>query len=104
MPTVEKTHGGRVYIRAIGRELETGDRVGVDEEMATYLCEERGDFERLEGVTDATFTEAERLGVDLESLTYDELLDKARTEDISGRSSMDKAELIDALSDEPAED
>lgn len=99
MPTVEKTHGGRVYIRTLGREFETGDRVGVDEEMATYLCEERGDFERL-SVTDATFTEVEIEDGDLESLTYDQLRDLAADRDVSGRSSMDKGELIDALQED----
>lgn len=44
MPTVKKTHGNVVTIRDVGR-FERGDRAEVDEEMAAYLCDERGDFE-----------------------------------------------------------
>ncbi|MFC4549385.1 MULTISPECIES: hypothetical protein [Halorussus] len=45
MPRVEKTDGGLVYLRPLDRRFEIGDQVDVDEEMAAYLCEERGDFE-----------------------------------------------------------
>lgn len=48
MPTVEKTIGGRVFIRPLEQEFRIGDRVDVDAEMAAYLCEERGDFERVD--------------------------------------------------------
>lgn len=44
MPTVEKTHGGRVVLRAIGRQLSVGDRAEVSDELAAYLCDDRGDF------------------------------------------------------------
>jgi hypothetical protein len=44
MPVVEKDSGGRVYLRPLDRTFEIGDRADVDEEMAAYLCEERGDF------------------------------------------------------------
>ncbi|NLV11888.1 hypothetical protein [Haloarcula argentinensis] len=44
MPTVEKTHGGRVVLRTIGRQLSVGDRAEVSDELAAYLCDERGDF------------------------------------------------------------
>jgi hypothetical protein len=54
MPTVEKVQGGRVYVRPLERRFTVGDRAGVDDEMAAYLCDERGDFERIE-VTDAEF-------------------------------------------------
>lgn len=47
MPTVEKVSGGRVLVRGIGR-FEIGDREDVTEDDAAYLCEERGDFRRVE--------------------------------------------------------
>ncbi|QLG47899.1 hypothetical protein [Natrinema halophilum] len=50
MPTVEKTHGSRVYIRPLEQRFEIGDQADVDEEMAAYLCEERGDFERVDAL------------------------------------------------------
>jgi hypothetical protein len=50
MPTVEKVSGGRVYVRGIGR-FSLGDRVDVSESDAAYLCEERGDFERVDDET-----------------------------------------------------
>lgn len=46
MPTVEKVGGGRVRVRGIGH-FEVGDRAAVSEADAAYLCEERGDFERV---------------------------------------------------------
>lgn len=46
MVTVEKVRGGRVRVRGIGR-FERGDRADVSEEDAAYLCDERGDFERV---------------------------------------------------------
>lgn len=49
MVTVEKTRGSRVYIRSLGQLFERGDRADVDEETATYLVEERGDFDRVDG-------------------------------------------------------
>lgn len=45
MPTVEKTTGGRVYIRPLERRFEIGDQAEVSSEDAEYLVEERGDFE-----------------------------------------------------------
>jgi len=48
MPTVEKVSGGRVHIREAGREFDRGDRADVSEATAAYLCEERGDFERVD--------------------------------------------------------
>ena len=49
MPTVEKISGGRVYIRPLDRRFEIGDRTEVNEELAAYLVEERGDFEEVSG-------------------------------------------------------
>jgi hypothetical protein len=51
MPRVEKTSGGRVYIRPLNRRFGIGDQADVDEEMAAYLTEERDDFERTGGDT-----------------------------------------------------
>lgn len=47
MPTVEKTSGGRVYVRLVGQEFSVGDRAEVSADEAAYLCDERGDFERV---------------------------------------------------------
>ena len=44
MPTVEKAAGAWVYIRPLDRDFHVGDRADVDDELATYLVEERGDF------------------------------------------------------------
>lgn len=55
MPTVEKTSGGRVYLRALDQRFEVGDRVDVNAGLAEYLCDERGDFSRIvekDGTTD----------------------------------------------------
>lgn len=48
MPTVRKTSGGRVYYRAVGREFAAGETADVDDDTAAYLCDERGEFERVE--------------------------------------------------------
>ncbi|GGO01794.1 hypothetical protein [Haloarcula pellucida] len=47
MPVVEKTSGARVTIRDIG-EFTHGDRADVGAADAAYLCDERGDFERVD--------------------------------------------------------
>jgi hypothetical protein len=57
MPTVEKVSGGRVYVREVGREFDRGDRVDVSEVTAAYLCEERGDFERVDAATEDSGSE-----------------------------------------------
>jgi len=46
MPTVEKVSGGLVRVRDIG-QFRVGDRVEVSADEAAYLCDERGDFERV---------------------------------------------------------
>lgn len=60
MPTVEKTEGGRVTIRGIG-EFGHGDQAEVSKDDAAYLCDERGDFERI----DAAVAEDETDGDDV---------------------------------------
>jgi len=44
MPTVEKTAGAWVYIRALDRDFHIGDQADVGADLADYLVEERGDF------------------------------------------------------------
>jgi len=48
MPTVEKVSPGRVYVRRVGQEFALGDRAEVSDADAAYLCDERGDFERVD--------------------------------------------------------
>lgn len=62
MVTVEKVSGGPVYIRPLDRDFEIGDRADVDEEWASYLIEERGDFERLVDVEAAGEPDADEEG------------------------------------------
>jgi hypothetical protein len=59
MPTVEKTVGGRVHIRDVGETFTIGDRAEVSEAQAAYLCEERGDFKRVDDAADDENTVAE---------------------------------------------
>jgi len=47
MPVVEKVRGGRVNVRGIG-EFSPGDRAEVSAADAEYLCDDRGDFERVD--------------------------------------------------------
>ena len=111
MPTVEKTRGNRVYIRGVGR-FGRGDRANVDEDTAAYLCDERGDFERVGDANDGE-DEADGGGgdvgddangdpyldlpTDYDEMTKTELYDIATELDIDGRSTMDKDELIEAI-------
>ena len=52
MPTVEKTHGGQVYLTAIGTRVSTGDRIDVSEGFAEHLTETRGDFKIVDGTAE----------------------------------------------------
>jgi hypothetical protein len=54
MVTVEKVAGNRVTVHGVGRFVQ-GDQAEVGPEMAEYLCDERGDFERV----DATAAEGD---------------------------------------------
>jgi len=104
MPAVEKVSGGRVYVRKAGREFDRGDRVDVSEATAAYLCEERGDFERVDagaavenvdGVDDAAMPEPEPADESDESDENDESGDV--TDDASGDvdSSFDADEWLE---------
>lgn len=53
MPTVEKTHGGEVYLRAVDERVATGDRLEVTDGLAAHLCESRGDFDRVDDAGEA---------------------------------------------------
>ena len=101
MVTVEKVRGGRYHHTELGL-VEIGDRADVSESLAAYLCDGRGDFERVEHVTTVDYEEVDEddAADDLESLTYDELYDRATERDIAGRSEMDKDELIAALQED----
>lgn len=59
MVTVEKTEPGSVTYRALGRSFVSGDQAEVPEEVAAWLCDDRGEFERVssgggEGVATCT--------------------------------------------------
>lgn len=91
MPTVEKTTGASVYVRGIGN-FTVGDRADVSDEDAAYLCETRGDFERVNaGAGDDPA---------LDELTKAELYERAQARDIEGRSEMDKDDLLAALAED----
>jgi predicted NBD/HSP70 family sugar kinase len=95
MPVVEKVRGGTVRVRGIGK-FSVGDRADVSTADAGYLCDERGDFERV--AEDAG--DGDEADEGLADLTYDELMERAREQDIDGRSQMDKADLVDALQED----
>lgn len=67
-----------------------GDEHTVDGETAAYLVDQTGYFEYVDEPNDGD-------DADLESLTYDDLYDRATEAGVEGRSSMDKTELIAAL-------
>ena len=97
MQGVEKVSGGEVYVRGIGR-FTVGDTAEVSDNEAAYLVDERGDFRRVDNVLAVEYEEADYES--LEDLTYDELMERAREQNISGRSQMDKAALINALQED----
>jgi len=81
MPLVEKTTGASVYLRGLERNLAIGDRADVSEDYAAYLCDERGDFERLE-VQEAEFREVD---------------DEDEAEDDEGAEATDEPSLEDQI-------
>jgi hypothetical protein len=58
MPVVKKVRGGRVAVRDVGA-FEVGDTAEVDGSTAAYLCEERGDFERVDDTAETIEADAE---------------------------------------------
>ena len=87
--------------------LSPGDEFDVDDAKATallnvhdYLREagvtlDEGSYEVMETAGADNADEGD--GTDMDALTYDELYDLATEAGVEGRSSMSKAELIDAL-------
>lgn len=99
MPTIKHTGGPGTFNHvALDGISNYGDEHDVPEETAEYLCDDLGYFERTGEValTEDEYS-VEDADDDLGDKTYDELLELAREADIDGRSSMDKAELKEAL-------
>jgi hypothetical protein len=107
MRTIRKTRPGESHIHNHGT-VAGGETIAVDDDTAAYLVDNGGyeyaesdaqsesDTDEGEDTSD-TDADAEPDGTDLSELTYQELRDLASEHDISGRSDMDKADLIDAL-------
>ena len=107
MRTIRKTRPGESHIHNHGT-VAGGETIAVDDDTAAYLVDSGGyeyaesdaqsepDTDATEDTDDAD-ADAEADSTDLSELTYQELRDLASEHDISGRSDMDKAELIDAL-------
>jgi len=93
MPVVEKVSGGEFYHRGLDRRLSQADRADVNADLAAYLCDERGDFERIEDHTDAEFRE-----VDDEE---DDDADEGEAEENSGDDGFDVEAFLDRT---PVED
>ncbi|ELZ05389.1 Rho termination factor N-terminal domain-containing protein [Natrialba aegyptia] len=103
MPKVEKISGGQVFIKSIGQHFSLGDRADVGEELAAYLCDERGDFAIVEELPEPADLTVDEDSDDLEDKTVDDLQDLAAEAEIGGRSKMNKDDLIEALRDEREE-
>ncbi|WP_134672599.1 hypothetical protein [Halorussus marinus] len=97
MPRVEKTRGGKVYIQSVDRFFELGDQADVDTDEASYLVDERGDFDLVD--SDATDASADASGDDEREeiapheLTLDELEDALdRVDDVHVLDSIEMRE------------
>lgn len=97
---------GRLNHGAFDGVSTHGDEHDLDADTAAYFCENLGYFEYTDEVvlSDGEYTvvdnadDADSDDTDgLDDLTKSDLYDRATEADIEGRSSMDKAELIDAL-------
>ena len=113
MPTIRKVTRGTETIHNYG-SVAGGETIDVDGDAAEYLTS-TPDYERVatddesdaesdaveDTAADTTDTDADAdaADADLSELTYTELRDLASEHDISGRSDMDKAELVDALAE-----
>ena len=53
MVTIQKTTPGSVRYRALGTSLGKGDTADVSESHAAWLCDERGECERVDGEEDS---------------------------------------------------
>lgn len=100
MPTIQKRSAGEEFIHGVGTVAQ-GESVDVGAETAEYLVEEDGTYEYAENAESVAESDADADADDspvpLEDKTYQELRDLASEHDVSGRSDMDKAELVDAL-------
>ena len=100
---VRHTDGpGRFAHASLDCVSTTGDTHEVSDAAAEYLCDELGYFERIGGVTDVDYREVDKDDdkaddKSLDEHTKDELYQRASEQDIDGRSSMTKDELIAAL-------
>jgi len=102
MPTVEKVSGGRVYVRGIGR-FSLGDRADVSESDAAYLCDERGDFRRVDGETGGDFvahefvsrTPVADVASDIRAGEADGHLDQVEQAERNGRDRKTVYEAVD---------
>lgn len=94
------------YAGPDGRTAGAGDRVTVSAEEADRLV--RGGYatpvEREAPVETATADAGEQAVSRLEDLTKDQLYEMADARDVSGRSSMTKAQLVEVLSEGDEED
>jgi hypothetical protein len=107
MRTIRKTRPGESHIHNHGT-VAGGETIAVDDDTAAYLVDSGGyeyaesDADSASGTGEGADTAdadagAEADSTDLSELTYQELRDLASEHDVSGRSDMDKADLVDAL-------
>lgn len=104
MPRVRHVAAPSPYrSRSLGTST-VGDEHTVDDATAAYLCDERGNFERVDDEIVLSEDEYEVVGDEgdappqgLDALTKEELYERAQEADIAGRSEMSKDELIEAL-------
>lgn len=83
MPVVEKTEGGRVYIRPLAERFEVGDQAEVDDdELLEHLTEVRGDFEIVDDGEDDTAADDEEAESEAETFDVGEFLDRTPVDDV----------------------
>ena len=85
--------------------LRPGDEFDVADNKAAALLDthdylREADNPLSEADDEVVTDDGDDIPQDLEALTYDELYERATEVDIASRSGMDKAQLIDALSEE----
>jgi hypothetical protein len=112
MPVVEKVRGSRVNVRGIG-EFTVGDRAEVSTSDATYLVEERGDFEIVDAGNESDDavaagdaeefvdrTPVSDVADDIEAGTVDEVLNEVEAAESANR---DRSTVHDAIEARRAE-
>jgi len=116
MRTIRKTRPGESHIHNHGT-VAGGETIAVDDDTAAYLVDSGGyeyaesgaesdpdtdaaaDTDDADAAAEGDGTGGEGELKALDELTYQELRDLASEHDISGRSDMDKADLVDALAE-----